>query len=151
VAKLGKDLSEALEDLRETARGIHPGSIAKAGFVSAIKGLAAKSAVPVTFDAHIEKRLPDSVAVAAYYIIAESLTNAAKHSHATRVDVEANLSDGQLILLVRDDGRGGADPSGGSGLAGLIDRIEALRGTVKIVSPRGQGTRLHVRLPVEKD
>jgi signal transduction histidine kinase len=151
MAKLGKDLSEALEDLRETAHGIHPGSVTKAGFVSAIKGLASKSAVPVTFDTHIEKRLPDSVAVAAYYVVAESLTNAAKHSHATKVNVEANVSDGRLVLLVRDDGQGGADPSRGSGLAGLTDRIEALHGTMEIVSPPGEGTRLKVQLPIAKD
>jgi signal transduction histidine kinase len=148
MAKLGKDLSEALEDLRETARGIHPGSVAKAGLVSAIKGLACRSAVPVILDTHIERRLPDSVAVAAYYVVAESLTNAAKHAHATKVSVEANISDGRLLLLVRDDGRGGADPSRGSGLAGLTDRIEALHGTVKIVSPPGEGTRLNVQLPI---
>jgi signal transduction histidine kinase len=151
LSKLSEDLSEALEDLRETARGIHPGAIAKAGFVSAIKGLASKSTVPVTFDTHIEKRLPDSVAVAAYYVVAESLTNAAKHAQATSVNVEANVSDGRLVLLVRDDGRGGADPSCGSGLTGLADRIEALHGTVEIVSPPGEGTRLRIQLPITKD
>jgi signal transduction histidine kinase len=151
VSKLSEDLSEALDDLRETARGIHPGSVTKAGFVSAIRGLAAKSAVPVTFDTHIEKRLPDSVAVAAYYVVAEFLTNAAKHANATSVNVEADVSDSHFVLLVRDDGQGGADPSRGSGLAGLADRIEALHGTVEIVSPPGEGTRIQVQLPITTD
>lgn len=148
MAKLSKDLAEALDDLRETTRGIHPGSVAKVGLASAIKGLAFRSAVPVTFDTHIEKRLPDSVAVAAYYVVAESLTNAAKHAHATSVDVQAKVSDDRLLLLVRDDGQGGADPARGSGLVGLADRIEALHGTVEIVSPPGEGTRLQAQLPL---
>jgi signal transduction histidine kinase len=151
MAKLSEDLSEALDDLRETARGIHPGSITKVGLVSAIKGLASKSVVPVTFDTHIETRLPDSVAIAAYYVVAESLTNAAKHSQATRVNVEANVDDGRLVLRVRDDGRGGADPSCGSGLAGLADRVEALHGVLDLVSPPGKGTRLQVQLPITED
>ncbi len=141
MAELGHGLGEALDELRETARGIHPGSVTKVGLVPAIKGLAFKSAVPVSFDTHIDRRLPDQVAVAAYYVVAESLTNAAKHSHATGVDVCAEVAGGRLQLLVRDDGQGGADPSRGSGLTGLADRIEALHGTIEIVSPPGEGTR----------
>ena len=149
LARIGEGLSEALDELRETARGIHPGSVTKVGFVPAIKGLAGKSPVPVTFDTHIAGRLPDSVEVAAYYVVAESLTNAAKHAHATAVNVEADVRDGRLLLLVRDDGRGGADPARGSGLTGLADRIEALHGTVDIESPPGGGTRLQVALPID--
>jgi signal transduction histidine kinase len=148
MSEIGEGLNEALDELRETARGIHPGSVTKVGFVPAIKGLAFKSAVPVTFDTHIDRRLPDSVEVAAYYVVAESLTNAAKHSGASTVNVQANISDGNLHLLVRDDGHGGADSARGSGLTGLADRIEALHGTIEIVSPPGEGTRLQVELPI---
>ncbi len=148
LSQIGDDLSEALDELRETARGIHPGSVTKVGFVPAIKGLGYKSAVPVTFDTHIDKRLPDSVEVAAYYVVAESLTNAAKHAGATSVTVQADIRDDRLRLLVRDDGGGGADASRGSGLSGLADRIEALHGTVEIVSPPGEGTSLQVELPI---
>ncbi len=148
LTEIGDGLSEAVDELRETARGIHPGNVTKLGLVPAIRGLAYNAAVPVTFDAGFEMRLPDSVEVAAYYVVAESLTNAVKHARATAVSVEANIADGRLRLLVRDDGQGGADPSLGSGLTGLADRIAALNGTIDIVSPPGHGTRLEVTLPL---
>jgi signal transduction histidine kinase len=148
VSKIAEDLSEALDELRETARGIHPGTITKLGLVPAIKRLAGKSPVPVTLDARIERRLPQSVEIAGYYVVAEALTNAAKHAGANTVTVEAKLTGGHLLLLVSDDGRGGADPARGTGLTGLTDRIESLHGSIEIVSPPGEGTLLHVELPI---
>lgn len=151
ISKIGEDLSETINELRETARGIHPGSVTKVGLGSAIKALAAKTSIPVTFDTRVERRLPDSVAVAAYYVVAESLTNAAKHADAGNVKIEVKVTGGHLLLLVQDDGKGGADPARGSGLTGLADRIEALHGTIEIVSPPGAGTALHVEFPLAED
>jgi signal transduction histidine kinase len=148
VTKIGEDLSEALEELQETARGIHPGSLTKLGFVPAIKKLASKSLIPVDFDIRIGDRLPENVEIAAYYVVAEALANVAKHADARTVKVEAKHTGGRLLLLVRDDGKGGADPVRGSGLTGLADRIETLHGSIEVVSPPGLGTLLHVELPV---
>jgi len=137
-----------LEDLREIARGLHPGILADGGLRPALKTLARRSAVPVHLDVQVEGRLPDQVEVAAYYTVAEALTNIAKHARASVVDVQVTAVDGVLRVFVRDDGRGGADFSDGSGLVGLKDRAEALGGHLKLASPVGEGTTLEITLPI---
>jgi signal transduction histidine kinase len=104
--------------------------------------------VPVELHTEIDDPLPDDVDVAAYYVVAEALTNAAKHALASVVHVSATTADGTLTLIVRDDGVGGAKPGDGSGLVGLRDRVEALAGTIKVDSPAGGGTSVVVTLPI---
>jgi signal transduction histidine kinase len=115
----------------------------------ALRSLCRRSAVPVELDLHAERRLPEPVEVAAYYVVSEALTNAAKHAHASAVRVELDTHDAILQLAIRDDGAGGADPGRGSGLVGLGDRIEALGGTLQVTSPVGSGTTLLIELPLE--
>jgi signal transduction histidine kinase len=142
-------LGDALEDLQEISRGIHPAILSEGGLGPALKALARRSAVPVEVDVRLEGRLPAAVEVAAYYVVSEALTNAAKHAGASVVSVGVQAGDGRLHLSVRDDGVGGADPAGGSGLIGLSDRVQALGGTFAIHSPAGEGTALLIDLPVE--
>jgi signal transduction histidine kinase len=142
-------LTGVLDDLREVSRGIHPTILSDIGLRPALKGLARRSRVPVELDVRLEGRLPESVEVAAYYIVAEALANAAKHAHASHVRIDATVRNGWLRLCVRDDGVGGADPARGSGLVGLTDRVDALGGTITIDSPPGQGTSLHAELPLD--
>jgi signal transduction histidine kinase len=103
----------------------------------------------VQLDVDVPERLPEQVEAAAYYVASEALANAAKHARASVAHVDAKARDGTLHLSVRDDGIGGATPGRGSGLIGLIDRVEALRGTISVVSQSGQGTTLLVDLPVK--
>jgi PAS domain S-box-containing protein len=142
-------LTGALEELQEIARGIHPAILTQGGLAAALKTLARRSAVPVQLDVRAGPQLPEPVKVAAYYVVSEALTNSAKHANASAVHVIADERDGVLELSIRDDGCGGADPSRGSGLIGLTDRVEALGGTLDVASPAGQGTTLRIRLPVD--
>jgi signal transduction histidine kinase len=127
--------------------GIHPAALAQGGLGPALKGLARRSAVPVKLEVRVVGRLPEQFETAAYYVVSEALTNAAKHAHASVVHVGADTvednGDGVLRVRVTDDGRGGAHFAGGSGLVGLKDRVEALGGTLTIESPPGEGTALH--------
>jgi signal transduction histidine kinase len=141
-------LDGVLEDLREIARGLHPAILADGGLRPALKTLARRSAVPVDLDVQADRRLREPVEIAAYYTVAEALTNAAKHAHATAVEIEAAESDGVLHVRVRDNGRGGASFGGGSGLVGLKDRAEALGGHLQLDSPPGAGTTLEITLPL---
>jgi signal transduction histidine kinase len=143
-------LVDALEELQEISRGIHPAILARGGLAAALKILARRSAVPVELEVGAGTRLPEPVEVAAYYIVSEALTNAAKHAHASAVRVAVEAHDGVLALSIRDDGRGGADPARGSGLIGLTDRVDALGGTIEVASPVGAGTTLLIRLPIEE-
>jgi signal transduction histidine kinase len=142
------ELDEVLQDLRDISSGLHPPVLSRGGLQPALTALAARSAIPVALDLRVAGRLPEMVEVAAYYVVAEMLTNAAKHANASRVDVTAEALDGRLCIRVRDDGIGGADPAAGSGLVGLTDRIEALGGTITIDSPPGHGTTLVAELPL---
>jgi signal transduction histidine kinase len=144
-----KGLAAVLDALRETARGIHPVILSKAGLGPAFKALSRRSALPVELDLRAERRLPEPVEVAAYYVVSEAITNAAKHANASVVTVELDAQDTVLRLVIRDDGVGGADPSQGSGLVGLADRIEALGGRLEITSPASRGTTLSIEIPVE--
>ncbi len=133
---------------QEMARGIHPAILARGGLEPALKTLARRCTVPVELDARGVARLPERVEVAAYYVVAEALTNAAKHAHASVVHVDVEAADHALGLRVRDDGNGGADPARGTGLIGLKDRVEVLGGTITVHSPVGAGTFLRAEFPL---
>jgi PAS domain S-box-containing protein len=148
VEEIAAGLDDVLDDLRETARGLHPVILSRGGLGPALKALGRRSSVPVELDVKVDGRLPEPVEVAAYYVVAEALTNAAKHAHASFVGVEAEVVDGDLRVAVQDDGVGGADPARGSGLVGLTDRIEALGGKLVLHSPTGGGTTLRIDLPL---
>ncbi|MGW0712130.1 PAS domain S-box protein [Streptomyces sp. NPDC002643] len=149
LAHLGKGLDDTFQDLLQVARGIHPAVLSKGGLGPALRALARRSAVPVELDLRLSTpRFPEQVEVAAYYVTSECLTNAVKHARASVVTVEAWDDDGVLELVIRDDGDGGAEPDNGSGLIGLIDRVEAIGGRLTVASPQGGGTTMTVRLPV---
>jgi PAS domain S-box-containing protein len=150
LSRVVDGLTGALEELQEISRGIHPAILTQGGLAPALRTLARRSAVPVQLDVPAGPRLPEPVKVAAYYVVSEALTNAAKHANASAVNVTAEAHAGILALSIRDDGRGGADPSRGSGLIGLADRVEALGGTIDVTSPAGQGTTLRIRLPLDQ-
>lgn len=135
-------------DLQELSRGIHPAILSRGGLGPAIKTLARRSSVPVSLDVDVDRRLPESVEVAAYYVVAEALTNAAKHAQADEVTVWARLTDAELRLRIADDGVGGAGAGGGSGLIGLKDRVEALSGQLGLDSVSGVGTTITVAIPL---
>jgi signal transduction histidine kinase len=141
-------LAAVSDQVREISHGIHPAILSSAGLRPALRALGRRSAVPVDMDVQIDGRLPEPVEVGAYYVVSETLTNAAKHARASVVAVGAEASGGALRLRVRDDGVGGADPLRGSGLTGLKDRIEALGGTFSLHSPKGGGTAVSCELPV---
>ena len=150
VAELDAATAEAaaaIADIRELARGVHPAILTEAGLGPALASLADRAPLPVVVVDELDRRLPSSVEATAYFVTAEAVTNAIKHAGATRVDVRTWLADDQLRLDVRDDGRGGADPSDGTGLTGIKDRVAALGGTISLRSDAGQGTRLEVALP----
>jgi signal transduction histidine kinase len=142
---------EALKELRDLSRGIHPAILAEGGLGKALRAMTRRSPIPVQLDLRVEERLPDQVEISAYYIVAEALTNATKHSGASEVtvSVESEQADGALRLEVVDDGVGGAEFSGGTGLMGLKDRAEALGGRIDLHSPTGGGTTLCVVLPLQ--
>jgi len=148
LASVADGLASVLDDLRELARGIHPTVLSDGGLGPALKSLARRSIVPVDLDVRAVERLPEPVEVAAYYVISEALTNAAKHSNASVVQIGAEVAGNALHLHVADDGDGGADPALGSGLMGLKDRVEALGGTIALTSPAGAGTSLDADLPL---
>jgi signal transduction histidine kinase len=141
-------LDGVLADLREIARGLHPAILADGGLRPALKTLARRSAIPVHLDIQIAGRLPDPVEIAAYYSVAEALTNAAKHARATTARIAVAATDRVLHVRVRDNGRGGAGFTHGTGLIGLKDRAEALGGHLDLRSPQGAGTTLDITLPL---
>jgi signal transduction histidine kinase len=143
------EVTGVLEELREIARGLHPAVLSESGLGPALRVLARRSAVPVSVDVQVAGRLPEPVETAAYYVVSEALTNAAKHAHASAAEVEVAVGDGALQVCVRDDGSGGADFGHGSGLVGLKDRIEALGGRIWLHSPPGAGTVVQIVLPVD--
>jgi signal transduction histidine kinase len=143
------ELRDAINELRELARGIHPTILSEAGLEPALATLARRSPVPVELRVELDGHVPLPTEVTAYYVVAEGLTNVARSARATRVDVHVERRDGGLAVGVRDDGIGGADATAGSGIAGLEDRVRALNGTFRIHSPPGHGTRLDVWLPCE--
>ena len=145
-----EELALALDELRELARGIHPAILTDRGLAAALDALATRSPVPVEVETAVDG-LPPAVEAAAYYVVAEALANVAKYADAERVLVRVAQEDGSAVVLVEDDGRGGADPQAGSGLRGLADRVEALDGTLAVHSPPGVGTWIRAELPVAVD
>jgi PAS domain S-box-containing protein len=141
-------LDQALSELRELARGIHPAVLTDRGLRAAVEALVNRAPVPMEVADIPDARLPEPVETAAYYLIAEAVTNVAKYAHATHVAVSARADDGHLVVRVTDDGVGGADPSGGTGLRGLSDRVEALHGHLRVESPRGGGTQVSAEIPI---
>ena len=142
------ELTVGLTELRELARGIHPAILSDKGLDGALRTLVARAPVPVTVLDMPEQRLPSPVETAAYFVVAEALTNVAKYAHASEATVSVARDDSVAVVEVRDDGVGGADPTAGSGLRGLSDRIAALDGELELDSPRGEGTTLRARLPL---
>jgi signal transduction histidine kinase len=149
LARTARVLAKVLEELREISRGIHPAILSEGGLEPALRALRRRSAVPVELEIRTERRLPEPVEVAAYYVVSEALTNAAKHARASVVNVELDTHDAVFQLAIRDDGVGGADLRQGSGLVGLSDRIAALGGTLRVASPAGSGTTLLIEVPLE--
>jgi signal transduction histidine kinase len=149
LSHIAEGLTIVLDGLREIALGIHPAILAEGGLGPAVKTLAHRSPIPVELDVREDGRLAESVEVAAYYVVSEALTNAAKHSGASKVEVEVEVGEHTLRVTVRDDGVGGAEPARGSGLLGLRDRVEAIGGTLTVESRRTLGTSLIVELPLE--
>jgi signal transduction histidine kinase len=147
IGRVADDLSAVLDELREMAQGIHPAMLANGGLGPALRALARRASVPVELDLATDARFPRPVEGAAYYVASEALTNAAKHADASCVNVTLAERDGALHLSVRDNGVGGAEPQRGSGLIGLRDRVEALGGTIEVMSPQGAGTTVLVTLP----
>ncbi len=144
----GDELLLALEELRELARGLHPAVLSDHGLYAAVEAVAERAPLPVTVDVPVDERLPETVEAAAYFVVCEALTNVAKYAHASAARVRVERSDGHATVEVVDDGVGGADERGGSGLRGLADRVEALGGRLVVTSPVGEGTAVRARLPV---
>jgi signal transduction histidine kinase len=143
-----EELHTSLEELRELARGIHPAVLTVRGLEPALEALTARVPVPVTLEVENEERLPEPVESAAYFVVSEALANVAKYAQATQATVAVRRANGSVTVEVIDDGVGGADAAGGSGLRGLADRLAALDGTLALDSPAGRGTWLHARIPV---
>ena len=142
-----EELAQALEELRELARGIHPAVLTDRGLREALEALAARTPLPVELDAS-DERLPGAVEAAAYYVVSEALANVTKYAKATSVRVQIAQRNGSARVEVSDDGVGGADPESGSGLRGLADRLSALNGTLAVDSPPGGGTRIRAEIPL---
>jgi len=149
ISDIASGLAGMSKDLQEISRGIHPAILSKGGLGPALKALARRSGVPVQLDLAVDPGLPESAEVTAYYVVAEALTNAAKHARASVVNVCVEVDDANLHLCIRDDGIGGADSRKGSGLIGLTDRVDALGGQMDVASPHGNGTSLLVKIPIE--
>lgn len=140
-------LTDALDELRELSQGIHPGILTERGLAAALAELTERVDLPVALAVSVSDRLPQAVEQAAYYVVSEALTNVVKHAHATYARVQIDRTNGMAVTRVSDDGIGGADATGGSGLRGLCDRVEALGGHLAVVSPPGRGTVVEVGIP----
>ncbi|HEX6421981.1 MAG TPA: sensor histidine kinase [Acidimicrobiales bacterium] len=147
VADAHEDAKAALKEIRDLVRGIHPVILEDRGLDAALSAVVARSPVPVSLDVDVASRPPPAVESAAYFVVTEALANVARHAHATRASVSIARAGDRLVVEVRDDGVGGADPDAGTGLAGLRDRVTALGGTMRLVSPPGGPTTLLVEVP----
>jgi signal transduction histidine kinase len=139
LGQIAEGLADAVAELQELSRGIHPPILFEGGLGPALRTLARRCAVPVVLDVTTNARCPEQVETAAYYVASEALANAMKHAQATFVEISLSTRDGALLLSIRDDGIGGADPARGSGLVGLTDRVEALGGRIHIYGTRRVG------------
>jgi signal transduction histidine kinase len=149
LSRIAAGLADAAAELQEFSRGIHPAILSAGGLGRALRALARRSAVPVDLDVTTNARYPEPIEMAAYYVASETLANTMKHAQASRIEILLTTRDGSLLLSIRDDGVGGADPAHGSGLAGLADRVEALGGSIHVHSAAGAGTHVTVDLPLE--
>jgi signal transduction histidine kinase len=147
LSSAGDELDAALEELRELARGIHPAVLSDRGLATAVEALAHRAPVPVELDALPSERLPEAVELAAYFVVAEALTNVAKYAQASYARVSVEQENGRVVVEVKDDGVGGADPARGTGLRGLADRLGILEGRLEVDSEVGRGTRVTARIP----
>ena len=129
LSRIAGGLTEAVEDLQELTRGIHPTILSEGGLGLALRALARRSAVPVELDLATDTRLPDAIEIVAYFVASEAMANAAKHAQASSIEIALATRNGRLMLSIRDDGCGGADPARESSLVGLTDRVEALGGS----------------------
>jgi len=150
-SRTAQGLTDAIGELREISRGLHPAVLEKHGLAPALRELVRRGSLPVELDLRVSERLPEHVEVAAYYVVSEALTNTAKHAQASVVTVEVSTAGNELRLVVTDDGVGGADPSRGSGLVGLSDRVEAAGGHLEITSPPRGGTSLAATIPLRSN
>ena len=141
------DLDAAIRDLRELARGIHPAVLSDRGLGPALEALAGRIPLPVEIAGIPDERLPGPIEAAAYFVVAESITNVARYAEATHAEVEVSRENGRVCVRVSDDGVGGADPTAGSGLRGLADRVAALDGRLEVTSPPGAGTTIRAVIP----
>jgi signal transduction histidine kinase len=148
ITSATEELSQSLEELRELARGIHP-AVLNHGLRAALTSLASRASVATTVSFESPERLPEPVELAAYFVACEALANVAKYAQATQATVRVSRLDGLVVVQIADDGVGGADESVGTGLQGLADRVAALDGTLRILSPRGRGTVVTAELPCE--
>ena len=151
LARIAAGLADAVAELQELSRGIHPAALSEHGLGPALKSLARRSAVPVDLDITTNARCPEPIEVAAYYVASEALANTMKHAQASHAEISLSTRNGSLLLSIRDDGIGGANPARGSGLAGLTDRVEALGGSIHVHSTAGAGTHITVDLPLEHE
>jgi signal transduction histidine kinase len=142
-----REIAASLTELREIARGIHPAVVSGHGLAVALEQLAARAPVRVELQVDVDERLPEQLELAAYYVVAESLTNVAKHARARTARVDVLTDDDALVLEIVDDGVGGADSERGTGLRGLADRVEALNGRLRVWTPQGGGTRVKAEIP----
>lgn len=149
IRRVADELGEVLDELRDLSHGLHPAILSKGGLGPALRAVARRSPVPVELQLATTARYPSTVEVSAYYAVAESLTNVAKHAEATKVEVSLEEDGDTLRICIRDNGNGGADPRQGSGIIGLRDRAESLGGTIDVSSPVGNGTTVRVSLPIE--
>ena len=149
LAAAADELAQAITELRELARGIHPAILSDRGLPAALEALAGRSPTPVDVEVGLEERLPPPIEAAAYFVVSEALANVAKYAEASFVRVSVSRENGHARVEVADDGRGGADPAGGSGLRGLADRVEALDGWLEVESVPGEGTRILAEIPLE--
>jgi signal transduction histidine kinase len=147
LAIAGDELESALEELRELARGIHPAVLTDRGLGTALQTLASRAPVPVELGELPDERLPEAVELAAYFVVAEALTNVAKYAEASHATVQVERHNGRVVVEVADDGVGGADPGRGTGLRGLADRLAVIEGRLEVESEQGQGTTVTARIP----
>jgi len=149
IVSAHEEAKQALAEMRDFVRGLHPAVLDDRGLDAALSGLAARSPIPVSLAVHVDERPSRTVEAVAYFVVSEALTNVAKHARASQVDVLVQRSGNKLVLLVEDNGRGGADSALGSGLQGLADRVASVDGHLTLSSPPGGPTRITVELPCE--
>jgi signal transduction histidine kinase len=147
IEQARREIALSLAELREISRGLHPAVVSGHGLAVALEQLAARAPVPVELNVEVEERLTEPLEVAAYYVVAESLANVAKHARAATASVEVARNRDDLVVEIVDDGVGGADSELGTGIRGLADRVESLGGRLRVWTPLGGGTRVRAEIP----